>query len=260
MIQALRIAATGMTAQQTNVDVLSNNIANLNTTAYKEQVAGFNDLMYQSKIGVGAITSSAGTVAPTGAQMGLGVDIGSVYRIMTQGPVNETQNTFDMAIQGRGFFKVTDPNGGTLYTRDGSFQVDSSGQIVTKEGYALDPSITVSSDAVDVTISETGVVTGNISGTTTTFGTITLAMFVNEGGLKNEGSNYYTETVASGSVQDVTAGLDGSGTILQGFLEQSNVDSIKAVTDLITAQRAYEFNSRVISTADEMLSALNQIS
>ncbi len=259
MMQALRIAATGMHAQQTNVDVLSNNIANLNTTAYKQQQAAFNDLMYQNKIGVGSTTSSAGTIAPTGAQIGLGVNIGSVYKLMEQGSISNTGNTFDMAIQGRGFFKISMPDGGTRYTRDGSFTIDNNGQVVTKKGYTLDPSVSVSMDAVDITISNTGEVSGKINDVSTNFGSITLAMFINETGLENKGDNLYGETESSGSASDVTPGDDGSGTLLQGALEASNVDAVESVTKLISAQRAYELNSRVISTADEMLSAINNI-
>jgi flagellar basal-body rod protein FlgG len=259
MMQALRIAATGMQAQQTNVDVLSNNIANLNTTAFKQQIPAFQDLLYQSKIGVGAVTSSVGNIAPTGAQIGLGVNIGSVYRLMGQGEVLQTGNTFDMAVQGRGFFKIGMPTGEIFYTRDGSFQIDQNGQIVTKQGYFLDPSITIPQDALDVTISSNGIVTGKVNGTTTNFGTITIAMFTNEAGLRNEGDNFYSETEASGTLTDANPDENGAGQLLQGFLESSNVNPIDAITRLITAQRAYELNSRVISTADEMLNAVGQI-
>jgi flagellar basal-body rod protein FlgG len=259
MMQALRIAATGMQAQQTNVDVLSNNIANMNTTAFKQQIAAFQDLLYQSKIGVGAVTSSVGTIAPTGAQIGLGVNIGSVYRLMSQGEVLQTGNPFDMAIQGRGFFKVTMPTGDIFYTRDGSFQIDQNGQVVTKQGYSLDPSINIPQDAVDLTISQSGIVTGKVNGTTTNFGTITIAMFTNEAGLRNEGGNFYSETEASGTLTDANPDENGAGQLLQGFLESSNVNPIEAITRLITAQRAYELNSRVISTADEMLNSVGQI-
>ena len=259
MMQALRIAATGMHAQQTNVDVLSNNIANLNTTAFKQQNAAFNDLVYQNKIGVGAVTSPVGTLAPTGAQIGLGVNIGSVYKLMGQGPILNTDNSFDLALQGRGFFQISVPDGTTQYTRDGSFQLDNAGQIVTKEGYTLDPGITIPEDAVDITISGSGVVSGKVNNTLTEFGTITLAMFVNEAGLENRGDNLYAETEASGTPTAVTAGEDGSGAMLQGALESSNVDPIESVTQLISAQRAYELNSQVISTADQMLNAINTI-
>lgn len=259
MMQALRVAATGMAAQATNVDVLSNNIANLNTTGYKESVAAFNDLVYLNQGGVGATTSAAGTVAPTGKQIGLGAEVSSVYRVMEQGTINRTGNVYDMAIQGEGFFRVIMPDGATNYTRDGSFQIDNTGQIVTKEGYALDPSITVPDNAVDVTISSTGAISANINGTVTNLGNITISRFQNPAGLRSEGQNFYSETIASGAPQDNDPGTDGTGTLLQFALEASNVDSVEAITRLIAAQRAYELNSRVISTADEMLSAINNI-
>ena len=260
MMSALRIAATGMHAQQMNVDVLSNNISNLNTTAFKRQVAAFRDLIYQDQIGVGAITSSAGTIAPTGAQTGLGVKIGAIYSIMEPSNVNETTNAFDLAIQGRGFFQVTMPNGDVRYTRDGSFQIDGDGNLVTKEGYAVDPNIVVPSDATEFSVSDTGVVSIKVGDTISQIGQMTLVMFTNESGLSNTGANYYAETEASGTPATVNPTESGSGGILQGFLETSNVDPIGAVTQLITAQRAYELNSRVISTADEMLNAVNQLS
>ncbi|MFZ2619915.1 MAG: flagellar basal-body rod protein FlgG [Alphaproteobacteria bacterium] len=259
MMQALRIAATGMYAQQTNVDVLSNNIANLATTGFKQQNVAFNDLVYQSRVGVGSITSSLGTIAPTGVQIGLGVGVGGIYPILKQGALNRTDNDFDIALQGKGFFKISMPDGTTQFTRDGSFQIDNTGQMVTKQGHALDPAITVPSDAVDLTISADGVVSALVAGTNTNLGTITIATFANESGLKNKGNNLYAETEASGTAQDTTPGLDGTGELLQGFLEASNVDPIESVTRLITAQRAYELNSRVISTADEMLGTVTQI-
>ena len=259
MISALKIAATGMQAQQLNVDVLSNNISNLNTTSYKKQQTAFKDLIYQSKIGVGSLTSETGTTSPTGAQVGLGVAIGSIYRVTTQGSVIQTGGTYDMAMQGRGFFKVTMPNGESQYTRDGSFQIDQNGAIVTKEGYLMDPSITVPQDAVDVTIGETGVVSASVAGTVTQLGTITVSMFQNEAGLEATGGNRFRETTSSGTAIDVALGESGSGNLLQFHLEGANVDPIESITELITAQRAYELNSRVISTADEMLNAANQI-
>lgn len=259
MISALKIAATGMQAQQLNVDVLSNNISNLNTTAYKKQQTAFKDLLYQSRIGVGSLTSETGTTAPTGAQTGLGVAIGSIYRVMTQGSVVQTGGTYDIAIQGRGYFNVTMPDGETQYTRDGTFQIDQNGALVTKEGYLVDPSITVPDNAVDVTINELGVVSGSVDGTVTQFGTITLSMFQNEAGLEATGGNRFRQTESSGTAVTTNVSENGSGTLLQFHVEGANVDPIESITELITAQRAYELNSRVISTADEMLSAANQI-
>ncbi len=259
MIRALKIASTGMQAQQLNVDVLSNNIANMNTTGFKRQKVAFEDLVYQNRITPGASTSATGTVAPTGIQVGLGVNVGATYSIYTQGTVSETGNAVDMAVQGKGFFKVTLPDGTIGYTRDGSFQIDLNGQIVTSDGYLLDPNFTVPSNAQNLTISETGLVSAKIDDTVTELGQVTLAMFVNEAGLESIGGNINKETVASGSPIDVNPTEDGSGGILQGFLEYSNVDPIESITSLITAQRAYELNSKVITTADEMLAATNQI-
>lgn len=259
MMSALKIAATGMQAQQLNVDVLSNNIANLNTTGFKRQRAAFVDLVYQNRIAVGATTAATGEIAPTGAQVGLGVDVGSVFGVFTQGNVQSTRAPFDMAIQGNGFFKITLPDGTTAYTRDGTFTLNENGEIVNPQGFALDPGITVPTAAEDFTISETGVVTVQVDDVTTELGQITLAMFINPTGLENIGNNLYLESEASGPAADVNPTEDGSGNILQGFLETSNVDPVESITSLITAQRAYELNSRVISAADEMLSAANQI-
>lgn len=259
MLQALRIAATGMHAQQLNVDVLSNNIANLNTTAYKSEQPAFADLVYQNYVGVGAITSNSGTISPTGLQVGLGVNVGSVYKIMQQGTLTNTSNQFDLAMSGRGFFRISMPDGETTYTRDGTFQINQDGQMVNKNGYTVDPAITVPADATDFTITESGVVSAKINGTVTQLGTITVSMFINEAGLENLGNNLYAETEASGAPTDTELGQNGAGVVKQGFLEASNVDAIESITRLITAQRAYELNSRVISTADEMLSTLTQL-
>lgn len=259
MMQSLRIAATGMNAQQLNVDVLSNNIANLNTTAFKQGTPAFTDLMYQNRIGVGAITSSAGTLAPTGLQIGLGVNTGSVYRIMEQGTINRTGNEFDLAMSGRGFFRVNMPDGSTAYTRDGSFQINQDGQMVTKDGYEVDPAITVPANATDFTVTGTGVVSVKVDGVVTELGTITVSMFTNEAGLESLGDNYYRETEASGTATDTNLAENGAGTVIQGALEASNVDPIESITRLITAQRAYEMNSKVITAADQMLSTLTQM-
>ena len=258
-MDALKIAATGMMAQQLNVEVLSNNIANLNTTAFKRQRASFHDLMYKNPISVGATTSASGTIAPTGAQVGLGVDIGAIYKVFSQGSLTTTGNGLDFAIKGRGFFKIVQPNGDIAYTRDGAFQVNQDGEVVNSLGYALDPGFSVPDNAVDLTVSESGIVTAKIDNSITELGQITVAMFVNAAGLENIGNNLMLETEASGTPTDVNPGEGGSGVLSQFHLENSNVDPIEAVTDLISAQRAYELNSRVISTADEMLSAVNQI-
>lgn len=259
-MQALRTAATGMSAQQLNLEVIANNIANLNTTGFKQQQPAFQDLVYQNPIGVGAITSSAGTLAPTGLQIGLGVSVGASYKIMTQGPLTPTGNPFDVAISGRGFLRVTMPDGTTAYTRDGALQQNQDGQLVTKEGYPIDPSITIPANATDFTITATGLVSAKVDNVVTELGTITLSMFVNEAGLENIGDNKYIETEASGAPTEGNPAENGVGTLRQGTLEASNVDAIESITRLITAQRAYELNSRVITTADEMLNTLNQIS
>ena len=259
MINALRVAATGMAAQQKNVDVLSNNIANISTTAFKRSEASFTDLMYSNQISVGATTSAQGTLAPTGAQVGMGVRLGSTYRVLTQGPVEETGDTFSMAIQGRGFFEVQLPNGDRAYTRDGNFRINQDGDIVNKDGYLLQPAINIPEDAVNITITPRGQVSGLVNQQAVDFGEIELVMFQNEAGLENLGENLARETEVSGAPTIVEPGEDGAGSILQGFIERSNVDPVQEITKLITAQRAYELNSRVISTADEMMSAVNQI-
>jgi len=259
MFNSLRIAATGMQAQQQNVDVLSNNIANLNTAAFKRNRAAFTDLMYQNEIAVGAITSANGTMSPTGAQIGMGVSLGSVYRIMNQGAVQQTSNVLDIAIQGRGFFQVQLPDGRIAYTRDGSFKTDSDGNIVNKDGYLVQPNFVIPDDARELTISDLGIVSVRIDDDIVELGQMTLTTFVNEAGLEAIGDNFYLETEVSGAPIEVNPSEEGSGTLLQGFLEGSNVDPIQEITQLITAQRAYELNSRVISTTDEMLSAINQI-
>lgn len=259
MMQSLRIAATGMHAQQTNVDVLANNIANINTAGFKRQQTQFQDLVYQDKIGVGAITTAGGDVAPTGAQQGLGVRIAGFASVQTQGPVENTGNTFDMAVQGDGYFRVTLADGTTGYTRDGSFTVNQNGDLVNPQGYLFDPGINVPIGATQYTVSETGIVSAKINDVVTQLGQITLSMFVNPAGLDRQGNNLFKETIASGAPTDANPTENGAGGLLQSHIEKSNVDPIESVTELITAQRAYELNSRVISTADEMLGAINQI-
>jgi len=259
MINALRVAATGMSAQQKNVDVLSNNIANISTTAFKRSEAAFTDLMYMNEVAVGATTSAQGTLAPTGAQLGLGVRLGSTYRVLTQGAVEETGDTFSMAIQGRGFFEVTLPDGERAFTRDGNFRINENGDLVNKDGYSFEPNINIPEDAINITITPRGQVSGQVNEQTVDFGEIQLVMFQNEAGLEALGENLLRETEVSGTPTVVDPGDDGAGTVLQGFIERSNVDPVQEITKLITAQRAYELNSRVISTADEMLSAVNQI-
>lgn len=259
-MSSLETAATAMLAQQLNVDVISNNIANVNTTAFKRQRAEFADLLYQTETLVGSTSSDTGTVTVTGTEFGTGVKIGSVYRINEQGNVRSTSNNLDIAIQGKGFLQITLPNGTTAYSRAGSLQLDPSGQIVTPLGYTVQPGITVPNDAVDVTINASGEVLVKLDGQTTptNVGQLTLATFPNVAGLKALGDNLLTETAASGTAVTGTPGSTGFGTILQGFLETSNVNMVQEITDLITAQRAYELASKVVQTSDEMLNQLVQ--
>ncbi len=254
-MSSLSIAGTGMLAQQLNVEVISNNIANMNTTGFKRQRAVFQDLIYQNLSRVGTQSTDSGTIEPTGIQIGVGVNAGAVYRITEQGSLTSTGNDLDTAIQGKGYFRVTQSDGSSAYTRAGSFQLSATGQIVTQDGLTVAPGLTVPPDAIDVTINKSGEVLAIISGqvTPTNVGQIELAMFPNESGLEAIGDNLLLETPASGTATPGVPGVGGVGTILQGFLETSNVNPVSEVTDLITAQRAYEMNSRVITTADEML-------
>ena len=260
-MQALRTAATGMAAQQLNVEVISNNIANMNTVAFKRQRAEFQDLLYQTLEQPGAQTSDQGTIVPTGVQVGAGVKAGSVYRISTQGSLTRTDNKLDLAIDGRGFFQVLLPTGETAYTRAGNFSVNDQGQLVTQDGYLIQPAITIPQNATDVSISKTGQVQVSQPGspTPTVVGVLQLATFVNEGGLSAQGSNLLKETAASGPPTLDTPGNNGLGVLDQGYTEASNVDPVSEITALIVAQRAYEMNSKVISTADNMLGIANQV-
>jgi flagellar basal-body rod protein FlgG len=260
-MQALRTAATGMAAQQLNVEVISNNIANMNTVGFKKQRAEFQDLLYQTLEQAGAQSSDQGTIVPTGVQVGAGVKAGSVYRISTQGSMTQTGNTYDLAIDGRGYFQVLLPTGETGYTRAGNFSVNDQGQLVTQDGYQVQPTISIPSDATQVTVSKGGQVQVTQPGTTTptVVGTLELSTFVNEGGLSAQGSNLFKETAASGAPTNGVPGVQGVGEILQGYTEASNVDAVTEITSLIVAQRAYEMNSKVISTADSMLGVANQI-
>ena len=260
-MRSLNIAATGMQAQQQNVEVISNNIANMNTTAYMRRRTEFHDLIYQNLRRVGSTSSDAGTVVPSGVQLGLGVKMAAVYRIHEQGNLTSTDNTFDMAIQGNGFFQVQLPDGTAGFTRDGSLQLSPTGQIVTHDGNPIVPNITVDSNAIDVTINSTGEVLVKLQGSVTpaNAGQIQLASFPNDAGLEAMGSNLYQESPASGAATTGTPGSTGYGTLLQGFLETSNVNAVAEVSELISAQRAYEMNSKVIQTSDQMMSTLNQI-
>lgn len=254
-MRSLNIASTGMLAQQLNVEVISNNIANMNTTGFKRQRAEFQDLLYQNIERMGVSSSEQGTIIPTGIQVGTGVKTASVYRIMQQGDMNPTENPFDLAIEGKGFFRIRMPSGETAYTRAGSFSPNAEGQIVTPDGYAVEPGINIPNDSLKVTINNTGQVYVRQAGqaTDTLVGQFDLATFANEAGLDSQGSNLYLETAASGAAQTGTPGSTGFGVVSQGTLETSNVNAVTEITSLISAQRAYEMNSKVVSAADEML-------
>ncbi|NBW14305.1 MAG: flagellar basal-body rod protein FlgG [Caulobacteraceae bacterium] len=260
-MRALRTAASGMAAQQLNVEVISNNIANMNTVGYKRQRAEFQDLMYQNVERMGAQSSSAGTVVPTGIQVGLGVKAGSVYRITEQGTPSRTDNQYDVAIDGHGYFQVTLPSGEIGYTRAGNFSLSPEGTIVTEDGYAVEPAITIPQNAVDVIISKTGEVSAKIDGQVDpqVVGQLEIANFFNEAGLEAVGDNLLMETAASGPANVAAPGEPGFGQLLQGYTESSNVDAVSEISSLIVAQRAYEMNSKVISTADDMMSVTAQV-
>jgi flagellar basal-body rod protein FlgG len=260
-MQALRTAATGMAAQQMNVEVISNNIANMNTVAFKRQRAEFQDLLYQTFEAAGTQSSDQGTIVPTGVQVGAGVKAGAVYRVQTQGSLTRTDNPYDIAIDGRGYFQVLLPSGETAFTRAGNFSVNDQGQLVTQDGYSVEPAITIPTDATQVSISKAGQVEVLQAGQTapSVVGVIELATFINEGGLHALGGNLYKETAASGAPTNGTPGSTGIGTLTQGYTEASNVDAVAEITALIVAQRAYEMNSKVISTADNMLATANQV-
>ncbi len=260
-MRSLDIGATGMLAQQLNVDVISNNIANLTTTGYKKQRAAFQDLLYQSIDRPGSTSSDSGTTVPSGIQLGLGVKPGAVYRMHSQGTVQQTENDLDIAILGRGFFQIDLPDGTTAYTRDGTFQINENGEIVTVEGYTVQPSITIPEDAISIDINQEGEVIVGIQGQTavSNLGQFQMADFVNPAGLEAIGNNLLVETDASGSPTTGIANQEQFGALRQGALEQSNVDVVSEITKLIAAQRAYEMNSNIISTSDEMLQTVSQL-
>jgi flagellar basal-body rod protein FlgG len=260
-MRAMNIAATGMSAQQTYVEVTANNIANLNTTGFKRQRPEFQDLLYENERRGGATSSDTGTIVPVGVQIGIGVKTAAVYRITTQGNLTQTSNPLDLAIQGRGFFQILQPDGTTAYTRAGSFQLSPTGEIVTADGFVVQPGITLPQNTLGVTINPSGQVLAQVAGQNApqTVGQLQLANFANEAGLEALGSNLFLETPASGSPVTGSPGAVGFGSLNQGMLETSNVDVVSEITNLITAQRAYEMNSKVIQTSDQMMSTLNQI-
>ena len=260
-MKSLSIAATGMLAQQTNVDVIANNIANMNTTGYKRFRPEFQDLLYQNLRRVGAESSDSGTIVPNGVQIGVGVKTASVYRITEQGNLISTGNTLDIAIQGNGYFQVLLPTGDNAFTRAGSFQLSANGQIVNADGFTVSPGITIPPDAIDVTINVNGQVQAKIDGQVTpqNVGTFDLVSFPNGAGLESIGGNLLLETPSSGTPSTSTPGSPGFGFVQQGFIETSNVDAVSEITALIAAQRAYEMNSKVITTADEMMRTSSQL-
>ena len=260
MIRSLWIASTGLGAQQMNIDVISNNLANVNTTGFKRSRAIFEDLLYQNLRQPGA-QSSQQTQIPAGLQLGTGVRPVSTERIHTQGNLQRTDNALDLAINGQGFFQVLLPDGTTGYTRDGSFHKDSQGQLVTASGYPVQPNIVIPDNAQTVTVGADGTVTVTVPGspTPTQIGTLQLANFVNPAGLQSIGENLYLETAASGTPAPNTPGLNGVGLLNQGFVETSNVNVAEELVAMIQTQRAYELNSRVISTSDQMLARLSQL-
>ena len=255
-MQALHTAATGMAAQELSVQVISNNIANLRTTGYKKQTADFEDLIYQHISRVGAQASDQGTILPIGIDIGGGVKTVGTPRSMTQGTLSQTGNDLDLAITGEGFFKILMPDGTFQYTRDGTFQMDNTGRIVTAQGNPVQPTITVPNNASGLTVNAQGQVSVTLPGSTTTstiIGQIALTRFINKAGLLPVGSNLYTDTPSSGAPQDGLASAEGYGSLTQGSLEQANVDVVSEMSNLIAAQRAYEMNAKVISAADQMM-------
>ncbi|WP_337266090.1 flagellar basal-body rod protein FlgG [Oryzifoliimicrobium ureilyticus] len=259
-MRALAIAATGMDAQQTNLEVIANNIANINTTGYKRARAEFSDLMYQTERAQGVSNRANQAIVPEGANIGLGVQTKAVRNLHLQGELSQTGNELDVAIVGRGFLQVQMPDNTTLYTRAGALNKSETGQLVTADGYPVVPSIIVPAQATQFTISRSGQVTAMLPGQTTptTLGQITTADFVNEAGLKPLGDNLFAETPASGAPVVGTPDDQGFGYLKQSYLESSNVDPVKEITELISAQRAYEMNSKVITTADEMASIVSK--
>ena len=256
MMRALWSAASGMRAQQTNLDTVSNNLANVNTTGYKKFRAEFQDLHYQT-LKVAGTPGAVGYSAPVGEQVGMGTQVVATQRFFSQGDFQNTSNPYDLTIQGNGFFRIQMPDNTVAYTRDGSFKIDSNGQMVTADGNQLDPSIVVAPDATNVTISADGTVTQTVNGQQQQVGQITLANFINPAGMESVGKNLYRATLASGQEVVGNPGQQGIGTIAQGMLERSNVDVAEEMVNMIVAMRAYESNSKAIQTSDEMLQIAN---
>jgi len=260
MIRSLWTSATGMQAQALNLDVISNNLANVNTSGFKKSRAEFQDLLYET-IKPAGTPSSQDTQVPTGIQLGHGIRPSTVLKIFSQGNMENTQNELDLAIEGDGFFQITLPNGETAYTRDGAFKLDRDGRIVNSDGFALEPEISIPSDALSISVGLDGTVSVLQAGESipSEVGTIELARFVNPAGLISMGKNLFITSEASGDEMTGTAGEDGLGTLAQGFLEMSNVSVVDEMVNMITAQRAYESNSKAIQAADDMLQLANNV-
>lgn len=260
MIRSLWIAKTGLDAQQTQLDTVSHNLANVSTYGFKRSHAVFEDLLYQNMRQAGGNATQQNTL-PTGLQIGTGVRPVATNRIFTQGNLQQTGNSFDLAINGNGFFQVQQPDGTVAYTRDGSFRVDAQGQLVTSNGMPLAPPITIPANAVSVTVGADGIVTATVAGQTapTQVGQVQLATFPNPAGLDPRGQNLFTETVASGTPTPGTPGLNGTGVLNQGYVETSNVNVVEELVLMIQTQRAYEINSKAIQTSDQMLGRLSQL-
>ena len=259
-MRALSIAATGMSAQQLNVEVIANNIANINTTGFKRARAEFTDLLYQVERTNGIPNSSGTGAIPEGAQLGLGTRLAAIRNVHIQGPLASTGNKLDVAINGSGWFQVAGPDGETLYSRDGAFNTNENGQVVTLDGYEVQPAMTVPANTLSIDINKAGEVYAQVAGQTTPtlVGQLTLASFPNSAGLEELGGNLFRQTVSSGSATTGIPGQTGYGSIEQGYLEGSNVDPVKEITDLISAQRAYEINSKVIQAADDMAGTVSK--
>ncbi len=259
MASALNIAQTGLDAQQTRLSVISNNLANVSTNGYKKSRANFEDLLYEAVAQPGA-SSSQSTELPSGLMLGTGVRTVATSKIFTQGSLTQTDNSLDIAIQGRGFLQVLMPDGSTSYTRDGGLSMNSQGQLVTSSGYEIDPGITIPSETLSVTIGSDGTVSALVAGQNapTQIGNLQMADFINPQGLQPIGENLFKETVASGNPQTGTPGLNGLGTFIQGAVESSNVNVVEELVDMIEAQRSYEMNSKAIQTVDEMLQFVTQ--
>ncbi len=260
MIRSLWTASSGMKSQAVNIDIISNNLANVNTSGFKRSRADFQDLLYETLRPAGT-SSSENSEVPTGIQIGHGSRLVASQKIFTQGDLQQTKNELDIAIEGNGFFQITQPSGEIAYTRDGAFKMDADGRIVTSDGFPLEPEITIPTDSISLSIGIDGTVSVLQAGSSspTTIGTITLARFVNPAGLHSIGRNLFIPTNASGDAIEGTAGRDGLGSLAQGFIEMSNVSVVDEMVKMISAQRAYEINSKTIQAADEMLQQANTV-